>query len=595
MYRSMLACLVAAVLVPVGAFAQSFPSTDTAFSYQGRLDESGGPASGTYDFRFTLFARMTGGSPLAPSVEQTLDVDGGLFTATLDFGAGPLAGREVYLEIAVAPKGGLLTVLQPRQRVRPAPAAVQSGSGNFTPAGEVILSRGPDTGSEEFILNDPGTGADNFATAPTFWQSFTAPYQASLDSIRLLVKRPTSSTPAPGWVLYEGLGTGGSIIGGGGSSWSFLSGSLYILDMYPISLQPVFVPGRVYTFAISGTDLSFSQVPIVGEGVGQSSAGTNIASLFTVNVGLVGPPEVKITSSGDLEVNTGNPKIEMNSSNQFQPVQWVSTFADTNGNQVAYWEWQGRPESYGLKYGRFTDSILHVDGASKMLGLNEIDPLASVHVQGLQLSLGTAAFEGEDVVVEDGDAVLGLYSNGGGTFGSAIALGEIGGNGALVDKWSMHRRTSGFNKELQFAYGSSNFYSQNIINFALRPDGSAWLRGALQQNSSAAAKHDIDTLTDAVDTLLRLRGVSYRWDHTGERDIGFLAEEMADVLPEVVGFDEHGKPIGIDYGRLTALIVEATKDQQRRLQLQAAEIETLKELCQELAERLDQLENRDRD
>ena len=44
--------------------------------------------------------------------------------------------------------------------------------------------------------------------------------------------------------------------------------------------------------------------------------------------------------------------------------------------------------------------------------------------------------------------------------------------------------------------------------------------------------------------------------HTGDADLGFIAEEMAEVLPEIVNFD-NGRPTGIDYGRVTALLVEA--------------------------------------
>jgi hypothetical protein len=88
---------------------------------------------------------------------------------------------------------------------------------------------------------------------------------------------------------------------------------------------------------------------------------------------------------------------------------------------------------------------------------------------------------------------------------------------------------------------------------------------ALTQTSSREFKQDIAPLTDALDSVMKLRGVSYRWndkapsDVQGKRDIGFIADEMNDVLPDIVAKDDAGKPVGIDYGKVAAVEVEAIK------------------------------------
>jgi hypothetical protein len=68
-----------------------------------------------------------------------------------------------------------------------------------------------------------------------------------------------------------------------------------------------------------------------------------------------------------------------------------------------------------------------------------------------------------------------------------------------------------------------------------------------------------------------LRGVSYDLA-SGKHEIGVVAEEVAEVVPEVVSFEKNGKDTrGVDYSRITALLIEATKEQQlliRRQQLQ---------------------------
>lgn len=84
--------------------------------------------------------------------------------------------------------------------------------------------------------------------------------------------------------------------------------------------------------------------------------------------------------------------------------------------------------------------------------------------------------------------------------------------------------------------------------------------------SSLALKTDIRPLVDAPGLVEKLRGVRFNWKATGQPAIGFIAEEVAPVLPEVVALDGVGNPAGIDYGKLTVLLVEASKSQQRQIE-----------------------------
>ncbi len=115
------------------------------------------------------------------------------------------------------------------------------------------------------------------------------------------------------------------------------------------------------------------------------------------------------------------------------------------------------------------------DGAANgAMSVGEASPLASLHLEGTAQALTAASLNGEDAVIEDNDAVLGLYSNNAGTFGSTIALGEMSG-GALIDKWAMTRTTSGAGSELRFTFGSDANYGTNPSVLRIGPDG---LRGS---------------------------------------------------------------------------------------------------------------------
>ncbi len=99
----------------------------TAFTYQGQLSDNGAPASGDYDFQFTLYNLETGGTPLVgttPLTHTAVTVSQGQFTVQLDFG-DIFENQQLFLEIAVRPSGTTqdFTTLTPRQQITPAPYA----------------------------------------------------------------------------------------------------------------------------------------------------------------------------------------------------------------------------------------------------------------------------------------------------------------------------------------------------------------------------------------------------------------------------------------------------------------------------------------
>lgn len=103
--------------------------------------------------------------------------------------------------------------------------------------------------------------------------------------------------------------------------------------------------------------------------------------------------------------------------------------------------------------------------------------------------------------------------------------------------------------------------------------------------SSARWKENVRTIENALDKVMQLRGVSFDWkaEHGGGHDVGFIAEEVGRVVPELVTWEADGQNAqGLAYDRLTALTVEAIKEQQTR-------IEDLERANAELREQLDKL------
>ena len=129
-------CFVCSLSTTV--FAQS-----TAFTYQGRLQHGGTPATGLYEMNFTLYDALTAGAPVGAGVTLApVPVTNGLFTVALNFGPAPFMGVDRWLEIAVTPFGSDQPVvpLAPRQPLTPTPYAMHAyNAGALMSPGNVPL------------------------------------------------------------------------------------------------------------------------------------------------------------------------------------------------------------------------------------------------------------------------------------------------------------------------------------------------------------------------------------------------------------------------------------------------------------------------
>jgi hypothetical protein len=108
--------------------------------------------------------------------------------------------------------------------------------------------------------------------------------------------------------------------------------------------------------------------------------------------------------------------------------------------------------------------------------------------------------------------------------------------------------------------------------------------GTVMDPSTRRLKKNIRPLHNAIETIKKLNGVSYKWKESGRSDIGVIAEEVDKVLPEVVGHNEKGQAVGVHYNRLTSVLIEAVKAQQSQLDRQQKQIA-------EQQKRIDQLLN----
>ena len=78
-------------------------------------------------------------------------------------------------------------------------------------------------------------------------------------------------------------------------------------------------------------------------------------------------------------------------------------------------------------------------------------------------------------------------------------------------------------------------------------------------SSSRRYKDNIEDLDINTEKVYDLRPVSFKWKSNGVSDFGFIAEEVQDILPELVVYNEDNTPEAVKYKQLSILMLEELK------------------------------------
>lgn len=112
------------------------------------------------------------------------------------------------------------------------------------------------------------------------------------------------------------------------------------------------------------------------------------------------------------------------------------------------------------------------------------------------------------------------------------------------------------------------------------------------QTSDASMKENVKGSTYGIAALKELHPVSFTWRNQPENGakLGFLAQEVQQVVPEVV--KEHGPNLsmGIYYSDLIPVLVKSMQEQQVAIRARAAENDALRERIADRSERIARLE-----
>jgi hypothetical protein len=193
------------------------------------------------------------------------------------------------------------------------------------------------------------------------------------------------------------------------------------------------------------------------------------------------------------------------------------------------------------------------NGQSSSVGVGDFTGIGGNPNSGYMTWYDGATFA-QALLTTNSNGITGLFTDGSGaTYSNEFKLGSAG--------FTLSSNAGSYT----FPLGDSS------SNYLMATDGSGQLfwQDPTMVPSDRSLKSNISELSYGLDTLMQLNPVSYTMNQTGKEQIGFIAQEVESLVPELVGEVANGKK-GLAYGQMTAVIVKSVQE----LDLKMTTIET---------------------
>lgn len=284
---------------------------------------------------------------------------------------------------------------------------------------------------------------------------------------------------------------------------------------------------------------------------------TNTYALGSAGLGTAAK-SITLSNAGNVGIGTTNPdtkfQVALGNTDRlavYQPadnILAIQTLLD------------GAPfATYGTSFGNGSN-VISLQPMVGFVGIGTTGPNTTLHVQGGNSATGVARFTNTDYVSGvSGSGLLiitGAISgntytrlcaySGGFTAWNNLCLQDGGG------RVGIGTTNPGYTLDVAGSFNATSLYCNTAL----------WC-------SDVRYKRDITLLKNSLDNVLKMQGVNYFWKtkdfpdrkFTDAKQIGFIAQEIEKIYPELVNTNEDGYK-SVDYSKFTPILVEAIKEQQ---------------------------------
>jgi hypothetical protein len=171
----------------------------------------------------------------------------------------------------------------------------------------------------------------------------------------------------------------------------------------------------------------------------------------------------------------------------------------------------------------------------------------------------SGAQPGADFVVQWNGARRLSLTNG----GNLTVTGTVAATGGNSTNWNT---AYGWGNHAVYGYWNINDTDTKSVQSELvRFVGDVEVQGTFTESSSIRFKENIKPLEPALGKVEQLKPVTYNKIGVVEEEIGLIAEEVAELFPEVVTYNEEGLVSGVQYQRLSVILLKAVQELTERV------------------------------
>ena len=636
--RNIICGVVVAAVMAVVRVEVGIAAPPQLLNYQGQLTDVGGtPQNGVFPMTFQIFDAEVGGNALpggtAWDETQNVEVVDGTFNVVLGSvvplpvelfdgeptdGAGPLR----FLEVRIAGE-----TLVPRRRITSAVYALRAGAGNIDLASSTAESGLITKDGVRFIHNFGGdntfvgvgtgnftmTGEFNTATgaralaANTTGAGNTATGLAALEANTEGFFNTATGVGALG-VNTTGVGntaTGAFALQSNTTGESNTAAGLAALQVNTTGTQNTALGAEALQSNTTGdgnTALGISALRSNTQGDFNTATGINaLAANTTGNESTAtGADALRFNTTGTDNTATGANTLEANisgSSNTATGANALEANSSGGSNTATGARALAASTSGGSNTATGTGALQGNIGGSLNTATGRSALLANTFGVN-NTATGASALQAN--ITGDGNTAVGvgaLASNSSGSGNTAIGIGA--GNLLETGEDNIYVRNSGVAAESKTIRIGTNQLDTFIVGIsgATSAGGVAVLvngNGRLgTATSSRRFKQDVQDMGATSTALMRLRPVTFQYrreydDGVGLRQYGLVAEEVAEVFPDLVRYTETGEPHTVRYHFVNAMLLNEVQKQHRKNERQQKEIVGLNARLAQLESRLGQ-------
>ncbi len=596
---------------------------DSVFTYEGYFLDGNEPAEGMYDLELTLYDDFTYGSQIGYiNLVDDCNVIDGCFTVDVDFSIGdPSAfnGQKRWVEIAYRP--GYLndpneyTIYEPRQEILPVPYALYAQTAGFVtetdPTVPDSIKDGIDWSEVSGIPSGFADGVDNVGTGDNLgnhtatqnirlnghWLSGDGGSEGVYVSNSGSVGIGTTETGA--WLDVEvPEGSGGAATIGGSSCVA--------TGYYAVAMGNHTTASENFSTAMGyGTTAS-------GESSTAMGSSTTASGYFSTAMGYgTTASENFSTAMGYGTTASGYASIAMGTITTASGVDSIAMGYGTTASEnfsTAMGYYTTASGDYSIAMGRGASSVPLVNNIenSLMVGFGS-SPTLFVNSDSVGIG-GVTSPEGKLDIATPSSGV-------------ALAVGRKSGNASIAASpdadggWLIMDSTGSGN------VGLNHYYDGDVIlakgggkvgvgrtpsanRLEVEGTASKTTAGSWLANSDGRIKTDVQTITNALEKIDKVRLVSFKYTEDyceqhpsveDQRYINVIAQEFQEVFPDYVKSSREKLPNGedilqVDSYPLIVYSAAAVQELHKIVKAKDAEIDQLKEQNQEIKQRIESLE-----